>query len=352
MQDVRIALMMLTNFLHGRRLSTLNKAYAASKPTADARRALVKYIQHEKEVYEGEPARLFIWLDMNSLWCCNSVFATGKEYHPFEVDMLCNRTPASWTDIMDQSTKDDIAEQILQDLAKENNTDVKVKIEKVVKGDKCNGPLQEKTTRAASRPPVYNTNYTQEDVLNMFSGSQGKAVRRGDQDAKVRAGQKTDGSGGKKRTKGTGQDGQDEDDDGQEEEEFILRSDEEDEDGDEEAEAAMNKEMANSDSDADRTDISDMVQEEDGPSRRPTKQQAPGKGQPQSRKDSNTRKEPQTTAVEKGGWKSPRKRKEKDNGKDNEKGTGKGKEGGRDSGMYDRRACFQVLARPPTAKRF
>jgi hypothetical protein len=41
---------------------------------------------------------------------------------------------------MDQSTKDDIAEQILQDLAKENNTDVKVKIEKVVKGDKCNGP--------------------------------------------------------------------------------------------------------------------------------------------------------------------------------------------------------------------
>jgi hypothetical protein len=49
--------------------------------------------------------------------------------------------------------------------------------------------------------------------------------------------------------------------------------------------------------------------------------QAQGKGQPQSQERRQHEEGAQTTAVEKGGWRSPRKRKERDNGKDNEKGN-------------------------------
>lgn len=102
----------------------------------------------------------------------------GKHYHPLEVDFMCNRTPSSWQEVLSLITKDDIAEQALQDMAKEKQVEVMVKREK--QEDASTAQHSQRSQRSErsiqvkritpSTFPLYNTKYNREDVLKMFKG--------------------------------------------------------------------------------------------------------------------------------------------------------------------------------------
>ena len=276
----------------------------------------------------------------------------GKEYHPLEVDYMCNRTPPAWADITRQTTREDIAEQILQDMAKDTTGDIKVKLEQVCKpqhSERSHRSERSVQVKSEHRAPVYNTNYTKQDVIKMFTGkgASGAADTKRKIDAVHEGGEGGEVQGKGRHAKRRSQDVEEED-----EEAMVVDDDEETEEPEDQR---MLKDLEDSNSDEDVSGVSGQgfQDTEEEPSRKQPSMRAATqatsprvtKGIRHSSHGSQQPVSPKTKKVQRGPTVckapaaavrvSPRKKAVQPAGK-----------------MYDRRALLATLAHPAAKTKF